>query len=103
MTRHEKCARCIEQFCLCDDMKKDERPMKIRPTKHDDIGAFDRSYIVGGKPYPVTFFQFSSSTPARAGSDHGIGGDQPLANEPGDHGLGHHAGADGRDGRSFQW
>ncbi len=36
---HELCARHIKRLCLIDCTKKDEEPMKIRPTKQDDIGA----------------------------------------------------------------
>ncbi len=38
-------------ICLCGGMKKDERPMRIRPTKHDDITAL-QAVLDGTELFP---------------------------------------------------
>jgi len=48
---HELCARHIKHLCLFDGTKKDERPMKIRLTKQDDIAAL-QEVLNGTKLFP---------------------------------------------------
>lgn len=66
MTGHVSCARHNRRLCLCGDMKKDEKPMKIRPTMHDDIAALqevlDRTALFPSEMLPDMMRDFLSDT-----------------------------------------
>ena len=65
--------------------------------EEDHVGPLDRLAVVGHGADPVLTREVLAPLETRMAGDHLAGFHQLAAEQPGDHRLGHHAGADGRD------
>ncbi len=66
--------------------------------QHDDIGVFDRRRVLLDGTHTVRAHQLVAPLEARVAGDDLLGADELGAQQAGDHGFGHDARADGRDG-----